>query len=160
MKKNLPYKKRFYKMTDMSKTVGGVYKKLNKKYAFDFISLSENWDQIIGEDYSKILTLVKVGKNNITVLSKRNFATEANYIAPVLIEKINSFTGNNHLQKIKFIFGTGIVGLLHKNTEKEVVLDEKDMQKLNKDIEVCSDEGLKNALKELGKNIIGHKDGK
>jgi len=145
--------KRLKKMEPLSTSVGLIYKKLNKNNSTNFISLMKNWENIIGKEYAKILSPVKINfkERCLVVTSNRNFSTESHYVAPVIVQKVNSFYGNTYLKNIKFIFQSS--HLNKKADLSDIPISDEAEKKLEDILENCENSDIKDALINLGKSM-------
>ena len=144
--------KRTYKLLQLSNSLSKVYKKSSGNNDSQFINLLKNWDSVIGKEYSKILSPVKVSSSKacLIVSSNRNFSLESNYVSPMLLEKINNFYGYQAFKKIEFIF------LRKEKSEKavpDIIIKEETKDKIVKSVCNISNNDLKVSLEELGKSM-------
>jgi len=143
--------KRTYKIKPLSDAISKVYRKASNKNDAQFLNLIKNWKSIVGEEYSNILSPLNIISNSSTlvILSQRKFSLEADYIAPMLLEKINAFYGYKSFKKIKFIFHA-----------KNSIVQKEDSNAKNINLSkiegfVCNieNDALKEALSSLGKSM-------
>lgn len=141
--------KRTYRLNPISVSLSKVYRNSSGQNDTQFLNLIKNWDNIIGKEYAKILKPARVLSKNATVVvsSDKNFSLEANYIKPMLLEKINSFYGYKCFKNVEFIF---------KNKTSTKKIPTFKVSSITKDkIEgiVCNikNDDLKESLEQLGK---------
>ena len=144
--------KRTYKLLQISDAMSKIYKKSSGYNDSQFLNLIKNWETIVGSEYAKILTPVKVASKGSTLIvsSEKNFAVESNYIAPMLIDKINGFYGRPAFRKIDFIFKKQAS---LKNKTKEKPLNEEVKHKIEKMVCNVDNCELKETLERLGESM-------
>lgn len=145
--------KRTYKLYPLSNSLSQVYKKSSGQNDSQFLNLIKNWENIVGKEYAKILSPIKISSKNATLVvsSDKSFSTESNYIAPMLIDKINAFYGYSAIKKINFTFRNK-----QNIKNKKIVqtpLKEETREKIEEIVCNISDDGLKNSLEALGESM-------
>ena len=145
--------KRTYKLLPISNAISRVYKNNSGQNDSRFINLMRNWDNIIGKEYAKILSPIKVSSKtkSLVVSSEKNFSLEANYIAPMLLEKINGFYGYKAFNKIDFLFKKK-----RKENEKgkeSVTVKEETQGKIKEIVCNIDNNELKESLERLGRSM-------
>jgi hypothetical protein len=143
--------KRYYKLLPLSESLSRIYKKNSKNNDYQFLNLIKNWDKIVGTEYSKILSPIKVisKTSSLVVMSDRNFSLEAKYISPMLIEKINNFYGYKSFKKIDFVFKDKTL----KSRNKPVIIPKEIKSKIEEKVCNIENDDLKLALEKLGKSM-------
>jgi hypothetical protein len=143
--------KRTYKLLPISNAISRVYKNNSGQNDSQFIGLMKNWDKIIGGEYAKILSPVKVSSKakSLVISSEKNFSLEANYVAPMLLEKINSFYGYKAFNKIDFLFKSKS----KEKKEKNIALKPETKEKIEGIVCNINNNDLKETLERLGKSM-------
>lgn len=144
-------KKRTYKLLPLSNSLAKVYKKSSKQNDPYFISLMKNWETLVGKEYAKILSPIKISSKDktLTVSSERNFSLESNYVTPMLLDKINRFYGYKAYKNINYIF--------RKNNnvkkDKKIVIKSETSDKIEEIVCNIKNDELKKTLERLGKSM-------
>jgi hypothetical protein len=144
--------KRTYRLLPLSNAMSKIYRNSSGNNDGQFINLMKNWDAIVGREYSTMLSPMKVSSQNssLTVLSSRNFSLESNYVAPMLLDKINKFYGYKAFKKVDFIFKNR-ESSTKKEIEKPISSSEKD--KIQQIVCNVEDSTLKESLEKLGESM-------
>lgn len=146
------YKRKYSnKLSPLSVSILKIYRNSSKNNNPQFLSLIKNWDRVIGKEYCKIVSPMKISpkKGTLIISSNRNFSTEAQYIIPVLLEKINHFYGYKAFKDIDFVFKNKQIE--RKNRYKPINSETKD--KIEKIVCNIENDSLKESLERLGKSM-------
>jgi hypothetical protein len=153
-------------MRQIGKAIAGVLDPLTAKRANVDLSLSLVWQEIAGEKLAgrtqphKIVWPHRHGQDEpfrpgtLVVGCEGSLALDLQYRTTELLERINRFFGFHAVERIK-IEQTVIMRFREKREWKVPVLKPKQATDLDEALTRIEDEGLREALRKLGTNIIG-----
>jgi hypothetical protein len=153
-------------MRQIGKAIAGVLDPLTAKRANVDLSLSLVWQEIAGEKLAgrtqphKIVWPHRHGQDEpfrpgtLVVGCEGSLALDLQYRTTELLERINRFFGFHAVDRIK-IEQTVIMRFREKREWKVPVLKPKQATDLDEALTRIEDEGLREALRKLGTNVIG-----
>jgi hypothetical protein len=153
-------------MRQIGKAIAGVLDPLTAKRANVDLSLSLVWQEIAGEKLAgrtqphKIVWPHRHGQDEpfrpgtLIVGCEGSLALDLQYRTTELLERINRFFGFHAVERIK-IEQTVIVRFREKRERTVPVLKPEQAIGLDEALTRIEDEGLRNALRKLGTNVIG-----
>ncbi len=104
MTKTQKFSKRRNYAVQIKDVIPRIAKNINGK---DSINMCLNWQKIVGDEYAKYLTPVRIMNQNdkITLLLKCVSGAELtmNYAQNEIMERINRYMGNKKINKIKLV---------------------------------------------------------
>lgn len=102
--------KRFpYGPNAFSNSLLNVIKSFGKKYGFVNVDIIKNWNEIVGDDFSELLTPLKISfpfgqRSNGTLyvrVKKMSVLAIAQYQFPTIIDRINTYFGYSAVKQIR-----------------------------------------------------------
>ena len=138
-------------------------RKATEKRGFVETRLLTHWDAFVGETIAKIAKPVKVGYARdgfgatLTILSTGANAPMLQMQIPTILERVNACYGYSAISKIKITqtspTGFGESQKAFKQPEPAKTLSPEAVQQVDTTVENVSNQNLKDALAQLGKNI-------
>ena len=81
-----------------------ITSKIFKKYDYQFIKISENWDTIVGNKFYKLTSPKKITKDkSLMVYVENKIVMDFEYYCPTIIKNIKYILGNDSVLKIKIL---------------------------------------------------------
>lgn len=138
-----------------------------RRFGFAQTSIISNWPKIVGNEMAhhtspSKLTFKKGTRENGTlhVMVDGAHALKLQHLLPLIIEKINMFHGFKLVGHIAITQGP----VISRNEENSnfankplPVLDRQDQKKLDEMLANTESEGLREALSNLGRRVLGNK---
>ena len=128
-----------------------VKKILNKK-GHIYSEILDNWRYIVGDDLFKVCypksfkNSNRLGASCLNIMVKRGREVDMEYSKKIIMNKMNTFFGNNVVEKIKLITFEGKQEKFKEKTQKDVT-----KSKYIRKISSIKNEKIKNSLIELSK---------
>lgn len=141
----------------------------SEKRGFAETRLLTAWSEIVGEALSQMAQPVKVSyaKNGfgatLTVLCKGANAPMVQMQTPQLIERVNSCYGYSAISRIRVTqtaaagFAEGKSSFEHPHKPGKIPLSVEDKTQVKQSVSGVSNDSLRQALEQLGQNILTHK---
>ena len=126
-----------------------VKKILNKK-GHIYSEILDNWRHIVGDDLFKVCypksfkNSNRLGASCLNIMVKRGREVDMEYSKKIIMNKMNTFLGNNVVEKIKLITFEGKQEKFKEKTQKDVT-----KSKYIRKISSIKNEKIKNSLIEL-----------
>ena len=126
-----------------------VKKILNKK-GHIYSEILDNWRYIVGDDLFKVCypksfkNSNRLGASCLNIMVKRGREVDMEYSKKIIMNKMNTFFGNNVVEKIKLITFEGKQEKFKEKTQKDVT-----KSKYIRKISSIKNEKIKNSLIEL-----------
>lgn len=143
-----------------------INKDLIGRSGINFIKLANDWNFIVGKEFSLNTVPLKIAKikvnsstNNVLYIAVNNSSliTEYHYLKGLFIEKINFYFGFEYIHKINYKF----LNFKTKDTFEEpipLVLNEQQQAKIdNLTANYPSNDKIKELLKEIAKEFVKKK---
>lgn len=138
-------------------------RKATEKRGFVETRLLTHWDEFVGDAVAKIAKPVKVGYARdgfgatLTILTTGANAPILQMQLPTILERVNACYGYSAISKIKITqtspTGFGESQKASKQPEPAKTLSPQAAQQIDSTVENVSNQSLKDALAQLGKNI-------
>lgn len=109
-----PFYARTYSMNQVASTVHRLTRQAFHQKSFANSQIIADWIDIIGPHYGYLTSPYHITNGTLTIACSSTTATEIQYIAEALIEKINLYCGRKIISRIKFIYKRDINSSLIK----------------------------------------------
>ncbi len=147
----------------ISSLLGYQTKNVVEKRGFTVTRVLTHWREIVGEDISLIAKPIKIGSNQqglgstLTVLCLGAYAPILQTMLNEIREKVNSVYGYSAISKVRITQTGTFEGfnseVIRKNIKDEII-DPKVLESSEEISSPISNEDLRKALQELGKNVL------
>lgn len=152
--------KRRWRSLKIGRLLPSEARTLFRRRGFAETAVLTRWREVVGEDMARRSMPTRLsfpkGKRNSGTLYIRvdgPFATEVQHLEPLLVEKINAFYGYGAVAKISITQGP-IPRSAKRGVAEAPVLDAKEQTALDHTVDKAHDEGLRGALKRLGRRVL------
>ena len=122
-------------------------KRIISKKGHIYSKILDNWRYIVGDELFKVCypksfkNSNRLGASSLNVMVKRGHEVDMEYSKKIIMKKINSFLGNNVVEKIKLTTFEGKQEKFNKKIQKDVTKN-----KYIKKISNITNEKIKNSL--------------
>ena len=165
-KKNIKIKRSF-----IPQRIGDSIKKINRNFTSKFgkieFIIQSNWEQIVGSyfaEFSEPLYITKIPdfenevgetvyKNHLNVSVSPAAALEFQHFKDKIIEKMNSYFGYKAIIDLRIQQNYITNSNRKKLNDKNIQLSEEENSNISKEVEMLTDDSLKDTLINLGKKI-------
>lgn len=155
------------RLKHVSKSVLKVSGQLFDRKFITLGRLLEHWNLIVGYDYARTTTPIKITRSTIGKTKKYSLLVSTNsaqalqlhYKKDLILEKINQIIGETMITDLKFIDQSSYQASQQSKTYKDKQTNPKSLSqeqahKLNDMIHDISDEDFKNTLKTFGQSVL------
>lgn len=88
----------------LDKIVFKITNNVFKRFDYNFIKISENWNVIVGKEFSKFSYPTKIGKDNsLSVVVESKVVTDFEYASPKFIRNMKNILGKEVITRIKVL---------------------------------------------------------
>lgn len=143
--------------------VGALTKKALGKRGFASASIITDWATIVGPDLAKHtrpqkLTFPKGRRDGGTVhiLTSGPMALQLQHLAPMVVDRINSFFGYGAVAEIRLVQGSLSQGERPKKRHLTRTLTQADQDRLNSLTDGIEDEAVRDRVRRLGAAVLRH----
>lgn len=99
----MDYNVKMKEIKDIGSIINDVVKDLNIESRLKTSKIFSHWKEIVGDEISKRTKPERISRNTLYVsVASSTWANELNMISARLIERINSFVGEDAVKRIKF----------------------------------------------------------
>ncbi len=154
-----PYRKKTHRAMPLSALTGKLISPVLKRRGFRGIPILDHWPHIVGAGLAALSQperLRHAAKDGATLIIRVEgaMALEIQHLAPLILERINSYYGTDMVKHIKIIQAP-----LHKAPVPRALRppDKKDIDRAKAYLHNIKDPGLKQALSTLGAYILRDK---
>ena len=147
----------------ISSLLGYETKNVVEKRGFTVTRVLTHWQEIVGEDISLIAKPIKIGSDKqglgstLTVLCLGAYAPIVQTMLQEIREKVNSVYGYSAISKVRITQTGSFENFKSKENRKNIkdeIIDPKVLESSEEISSPISNEDLRKALQELGKNVL------
>ncbi len=140
----------------LSSTLHKVTEKIYRKRGFAAAGVVNNWPAIVGADLARHTLPERLDSNGTLRLRVDGpLATELQHLEPQIMEKIASYFGYRAVHRLSLIQGPLQKKAPPPESVREAPLDSESAKTLASALQGTNNEDVKNALKRLGKAVLG-----
>ncbi|QNT77509.1 DUF721 domain-containing protein [Entomobacter blattae] len=151
----LPQWKRHYVLSPLSTLIPPLVKPGFKKHSSSLAILLAEWPEIIGHNYGFRCIPYRLTGSALTLSCSGTTAMELSHISQTIIERINTFYGNNRVKSLRFVQNYSMDPSLSPIVEPSPPSEKKTIPLSQ--IEAMEEGPLKEALSTLGNALINRR---